>query len=107
MGKRPKGDRELFKFIGQKIKEARTANVPARMDGQKNPSAMTQTILANAIGVTFQQVQKYEKGVNRVPIDILLAIGIKTKREDINYFLPHDISEETKVSEAEIIMKLP
>ena len=104
MGKRPKGDRELFKFIGQKIKEARTANVPARMDGQKNPSAMTQTILANAIGVTFQQVQKYEKGVNRVPIDILLAIGIKTKKENINYFLPHDISEET---EAEIIMKLP
>ena len=104
MGKRPKGDRELFKYIGQKIKEARTVNIPARMDGQKDPSAMTQTILANAIGVTFQQVQKYEKGVNRVPIDILLAIGIKTKREDINYFLPHDISKET---EAEIIMKLP
>ena len=97
MGKRPKGDRELFKFIGQKIKEARTANVPARMDGQKNPSAMTQTILANAIGVTFQQVQKYEKGVNRVPIDILLAIGIKTKREDINYFLPHEITDAEKI----------
>ena len=103
MGKRPKGDRELFKYIGQKIKEARTANVPARMDGQKNPSAMTQTILANAIGVTFQQVQKYEKGINRVPIDILLAIGIKTKKENINYFLPHIISKE---SDAEIIMKL-
>ena len=97
MGKRPKGDRELFKFIGQKIKEARTANVPARMDGQKNPSAMTQTILANAIGVTFQQVQKYEKGVNRVPIDKLLAIGIKTKKENINWFLPHDVNEETLV----------
>jgi transcriptional regulator with XRE-family HTH domain len=104
MGKRPKGDRELFKFIGQKIKEARTANVPARLDGRKSPNAMTQTELAKAAGVTFQQIQKYEKGVNRVPIDILLAIGIKTKREDINYFLPHDISEET---EAEIIMKLP
>ena len=44
----------------------------------------------------------YEKGTNRVPIAKLLAIGIKTKKEDINYFLPHDISEET-----EIIMKLP
>ena len=104
MGKRPKGELELYKFIGQQIKKARLANEPARMDGQKNPSAMTQTILANAIGVTFQQVQKYEKGMNRVPIDKLLAIGIKTKKEDINYFLPHDISEET---EAEIIMKLP
>ena len=107
MGKRPKGDQELFKYIGYQIKNARTAYEPARMDGQKNPSAMTQTKLANAIGVTFQQVQKYEKGVNRVPIDKLLMIAIKTKREDINYFIPHDISKETKVSEAEIIMKLP
>ena len=104
MGKRTKGDLELYTYIGNQIKKARLANEPARMDGQKNPSAMTQTILANAIGVTFQQVQKYEKGTNRVPIDKLLAIGIKTKKEDINYFLPHDISEET---EAEIIMKLP
>ena len=97
MGKRPKGELELYKFIGQQIKKARTANEPARMDGQKNPSAMTQTILANAIGVTFQQVQKYEKGVNRVPIDKLLAIGIKTKKEDINYFLPHEITDAEKI----------
>ena len=97
MGKRPKGELELYKFIGQQIKKARTANEPARIDGQKNPSAMTQTALGNAIGVTFQQVQKYEKGMNRVPIDKLLAIGIKTKKEDINWFLPHDISKETLV----------
>ena len=56
MGKRPKGDLELYKFIGQQIKKARTSNEPARLDGQKNPSAMTQTALGNAIGVTFQQV---------------------------------------------------
>ena len=102
MGKRPKGELELYKFIGQQIKKARTANEPARMDGQKNPSAMTQTILANAIGVTFQQVQKYEKGTNRVPIDKLLAIGIKTKKEDINYFLPHDISNDDDISDSYI-----
>ena len=97
MGKRPKGDLELFKYIGQQIKKARLDNIPARIDGQKSPSAMTQTALGNAIGVTFQQVQKYEKGMNRVPIDKLLAIGIKTKKENINWFLPHDISEETLV----------
>jgi transcriptional regulator with XRE-family HTH domain len=105
MGKRPQGDLELYKFIGNQIKKARLANEPARMDGQKNPSAMTQTALGNAIGVTFQQVQKYEKGVNRVPIDKLLAIGIKTKKEDINYFLPNDISGETLVSVEEIPIK--
>ena len=100
MGKRPKGELELYKFIGQQIKKARTANEPARLDGQKNPCAMTQTALGNAIGVTFQQVQKYEKGTNRVPIDKLLAIGIKTKKEDINYFLPHTyICEAEKLSE--------
>ena len=97
MGKRPKGELELYKFIGQQIKKARLANEPARLDGQKNPSAMTQTALGNAIGVTFQQVQKYEKGMNRVPIDKLLAIGIKTKKENINWFLPHDVNEETLV----------
>ena len=95
MGKRPKGDLELFKYIGQQIKKARLDNIPARIDGQKSPSAMTQTALGNAIGVTFQQVQKYEKGKNRVPIYKLLAIGIKTKKENINYFLPHDVNEET------------
>ena len=72
MGKRPKGDLELFKFIGQQIKKARVGD-------NIGHTIMTQTTLANAIGVTFQQVQKYEKGVNRVPIDKLLAIGIKTK----------------------------
>ena len=105
MGKRPKGELELFKFIGQQIKKARLANEPARMDGQKNPSAMTQTALGNAIGVTFQQVQKYEKGKNRVPIDKLLAIGIKTKKENINWFLPHDVNEETLVSTEDMEVK--
>ena len=105
MGKRPKGDLELFKYIGQQIKKARLDNVPARLDGQKSPSAMTQTALGNAIGVTFQQIQKYEKGKNRVPIDKLLAIGIKTKKENINWFLPHDVNEETLVLTKEMEVK--
>ena len=82
MGKRPKGDLELYAYIGNQIKKARIGD-------KVGHTIMTQTTLANAIGVTFQQVQKYEKGTNRVPIDKLLAIGIKTKKEDINYFLPH------------------
>ena len=94
MGKRPQGDLELYKFIGQQIKKARLDNVPARLDGRRSPGAMTQTALGKAIGVTFQQVQKYEKGKNRVPIDKLLAIGIKTMKEDINYFLPHTVNDK-------------
>ena len=36
---------------------------------------MSQTGLADAIGVTFQQVQKYEKGVNRVGSGRLVRIA--------------------------------
>jgi transcriptional regulator with XRE-family HTH domain len=36
---------------------------------------MSQTDLADAIGVTFQQVQKYEKGVNRISASRLQGIS--------------------------------
>ena len=82
----PLTDEQHNKRIGNAIKHFRL--------NYKNPDkpktrGLTQTELAKRIFVTFQQVQKYEQGKNRVPIDKLLAIGIKTKKEDINYFLPH------------------
>ncbi|MEK9753341.1 MAG: helix-turn-helix transcriptional regulator [Rhodospirillaceae bacterium] len=40
--------------VGQRIREARLAK------------GMTQTDLGNSLGISFQQVQKYEKGTNRV-----------------------------------------
>lgn len=36
---------------------------------------MTQTELGAAIGVTFQQVQKYERGANRVAASTLLKVA--------------------------------
>ncbi len=36
---------------------------------------MSQTELANKVGVTFQQVQKYEKGINRLATDRLIQIS--------------------------------
>ncbi len=41
-------------------------HVGARVKQRRNLLGMTQTDLGDALGVTFQQVQKYEKGVNRV-----------------------------------------
>ena len=95
MGARPKGNLELYKYIGSQIKKARVAN-------KEGHRIMSQSKLANAIGVTFQQIQKYEKGTNKVSIENLLAIGIKLKVEDINYFLPHIPNEMiTNVLEGE------
>jgi transcriptional regulator with XRE-family HTH domain len=36
---------------------------------------MSQTEVANAIGITFQQIQKYERGVNRVGASRLQQIS--------------------------------
>ena len=38
---------------------------------------VSQTSLADALGVTFQQVQKYERGSNRVSASTLVRIGDK------------------------------
>jgi transcriptional regulator with XRE-family HTH domain len=40
--------------------------VGARLKARRQILGMTQTDLGKAIGVTFQQVQKYEKGADRV-----------------------------------------
>jgi transcriptional regulator with XRE-family HTH domain len=46
---------------------------------------MTQTALADLIGVTFQQVQKYEKGTNRVSASTLLKVS-ETLHVPVAYF---------------------
>ena len=46
----------------------------------KNHAKMTQAELRRRIGVTFQQIQKYEKASNRIPAsrlwDCALALGV-------------------------------
>jgi transcriptional regulator with XRE-family HTH domain len=49
--------------IGQKIRALRMAR------------GVSQTTLANGLGVTFQQVQKYERGVNGVSTERLQKIA--------------------------------
>jgi transcriptional regulator with XRE-family HTH domain len=41
-------------------------HVGSRVRMRRNMLAMSQTKLGAALGVTFQQVQKYEKGTNRI-----------------------------------------
>ena len=52
---------------------------------------LTQTKVANAINVTFQQIQKYEKGTNGVSSTRLLQLSNYLK-VPINYFF-EDFSE--------------
>lgn len=59
----PKTVTPLDRAIAKRIRDARL---------QKN---VGQVALADAIGVTFQQVQKYEKGTNRISASRLYQIS--------------------------------
>jgi transcriptional regulator with XRE-family HTH domain len=47
--------------------------IGARIRARRRQLGLSQTELANALGVSFQQVQKYERGVNRVSGSTLVA----------------------------------
>ena len=53
---------------------------------QRNAFKMSQTELATILGVSFQQVQKYEKGTNRVTAQrlALIASTFKMRPEELN-----------------------
>ena len=59
----------IYQHIGQQMKMRRIA-------GKHNSGRLiTQSELAQACDVTFQQIQKYEKGNNKIPIDKLLKVA--------------------------------
>jgi|GEM_PF-23487 len=77
-----KGDSE-----GALLASARDAEAPARHSGEIDASVgrkireqrklkkITQQQLGKHLGVSFQQIQKYEKGVNRVSFSFLIKIS--------------------------------
>jgi len=58
-----------------KSPEPKDREIGQLIRAQRLVRRMSQTELANALGVTFQQVQKYEKGVNRVGAGRLAKIA--------------------------------
>ena len=66
-------DREIDNHVGKRIRERR------------KELGLTQSLVAQSLNLTFQQVQKYERGINRVSASRLYDIkGIL--KVDINYF---------------------
>lgn len=59
--------------------------IGARIKGRRIALKISQTKLAEAVGVRFQQVQKYESGANRVSASRLLHIA-ETLGVSISYF---------------------
>jgi transcriptional regulator with XRE-family HTH domain len=85
-----KRDIDFYKVVGRKIKEARQTNIN-QFTGKC--FLITQTKVAKAIGTTFQTIQKYEKGHNRIPLSQLLRISSYLKKP-LSYFGLESFREE-------------
>ncbi|MEY9098861.1 transcriptional regulator with XRE-family HTH domain [Sinorhizobium fredii] len=48
--------------------------IGSRIRHFRNAQAMSQSTLAGKVGVSFQQLQKYEKGTNRISASALIII---------------------------------
>jgi transcriptional regulator with XRE-family HTH domain len=69
-------------------------HVGQRMRQRRTLLGMTQTVLADAIGLMFQQVQKYERGSNRVSGSRLFDLG-RILDVSVAYFF-EDMSIDTQ-----------
>jgi len=49
--------------------------IGARVRARRRMLGMSQTALGEELGVTFQQVQKYERGINRISGSTLIRLG--------------------------------
>lgn len=72
-------------------------HVGQRMRQRRTLLGMSQTVLGDAIGLTFQQVQKYERGANRVSGSRLFDLS-RVLDVPISYFfedIPGDVQNKS------------
>lgn len=77
-------------------------HVGARIRMRRTLLGMSQERLGDALGLTFQQVQKYERGVNRVSASRLFDLA-RVLEVPINYFydnLPDDAAADSPARRA-------
>ena len=60
--------------------------IGARLRQAREEAQLSQQSLADHLGVSFQQIQKYENGVNRVSVAKLCMIAKLTKCQGIEFY---------------------
>jgi transcriptional regulator with XRE-family HTH domain len=81
--------------------------VGSRVRVRRLELGLSQTALANELGVTFQQVQKYEKGTNRIGASRLHAMA-RVLSVPVTYFFPADGPQGTaKPTEVLNLLSIP
>lgn len=69
--------------------------IGARVRQRREALRLTQQTLAAAIGVTFQQVQKYERGANRISASRLIQIAQALQAAPASFLRTSDDTDET------------
>lgn len=82
----------------QKIAKPIDAQVGARVRMHRRMKGLTQEDLGIALGVTFQQIQKYEKGKNRIGAGRLQDIA-NILRVPVGSFFEDVTADETRCAE--------
>ena len=83
------------------------AHVGRRLRARRTELGMSQAKLGNALGITYQQVQKYEIGLNRVAAGRLWDIA-KILEVDVGYFfggIERRASRKAKPRKSPIVAK--
>jgi len=79
--------------INKRSGDARDSEIGRRIRALRLERGLSQTELGNLLGVTFQQVQKYEKGANRVAAGRLQRVA-EALTVPITFFYEGSTSEE-------------
>lgn len=66
--------RDLAKVDGEGAQPSRMdLALGLRIRQRRKAMGLSQTALAESVGITFQQIQKYERGFNRVRIPVIVG----------------------------------
>ena len=87
-------DNQFYIDLGKKLRAARKTKVN-EFTGKE--TVVTQTRVAQVLKSTFQQVGKYEKGENRIPLINLVKIS-KFLNKPLSYFID-DFQEQEILSD--------
>jgi transcriptional regulator with XRE-family HTH domain len=64
---------DITKQKGGKVKMSK--NIGERLRGLRKTAGMTQMGLADKVGVSYQQIQKYEKGTSKLSVPRLMQLA--------------------------------
>jgi transcriptional regulator with XRE-family HTH domain len=88
-------------WAGVTMSEREGKGVGARIRRFREQAGLSQSELGEKLGVSYQQIQKYERGTNRVSVDTLVRLGRILNHPLVAFLDPNDAGQARAGSVAE------